>query len=70
MALVVMHECAEVGVGIADVDSGRIGTLDVDGRGSAGSGDNRRRRSADLYGWCAAQKSLKLGLCDAGSLKA
>ena len=30
VALVVMHDCAEIGVGVADVDGGGIATLDVD----------------------------------------
>ena len=46
MPLVVGHECAEVGVGVANVDGGRIAALDVDRWGSGGSGNDGR-------GWCA-----------------
>ena len=42
MALVVGDDGAEVGVGVANVDSGRIAALDVDLWGSGRSGNYSR----------------------------
>ena len=36
MALFVVHDCAKVGVGVPNVDSGRIAAMDVDRWGSGG----------------------------------
>ena len=48
MSLVVGHDCAKVGVGVANVDRCRIIALDVDRWGSAGSGDGARKLDRDL----------------------
>src|ERR1019366_2717092 len=48
MALVVGHDGAKVGVGVADMDDRGIVALDVDRRGSGRSGNRRRGRCAYL----------------------
>ena len=53
MALVVVHDCAELGVGVADVDRCGIAALDVDGWGS---GRSRNR----WWGWRAGRATLHL----------
>ena len=49
VALVVVHDCAEVGVGVADMDYRGIVSLDVDRWGSGRSGNDRRRGGAYLH---------------------
>lgn len=58
MALIVGHDGAKVGVGIADVDRGRVCALDVDRRGSGRRGDNKLRWCADLNGGRAGESNV------------
>lgn len=48
VALVVVHYCREVRVGIADIDRSWIAALDLDLWGSGGAGDSKRRRCTYL----------------------
>ena len=65
MPLVVMHDCAKVVVGVANIYGGRIAALDADRWGSSRSGNRWRGWRAYLDGWCSIENTSKLIAIDA-----
>ena len=59
MALFVVHDCAKVGVGVPNVDSGRIAAVDVDRWGSGGVAVLAEKCVGANYDWQRSRLSLK-----------